>query len=230
MRGIIDSTVFHKTQKLSVCTTCLQIQLFVTLDARVCFPPIAAVPARNTLSHKLGIDWHNTDVPAILELIRELADYEHELSSVEATEEKLLCTIAFAPSSSTSTVPAADETESTSSNKPARCLILLSPQGIPAGIALYFYNYSTWRARPGIYLEDLYVKQSERKKGYGKRLLVELAKEVVALKGGRLEWSVLKWNEPSIKFYESIGANMMSEWVGMRVDGEGLNKLAALLD
>lgn len=108
--------------------------------------------------------------------------------------------------------------------------MLVTPEGTIAGIALYFYNYSTWRARAGIYLEDLYVKQTERKKGYGKLLLVELAKEVVAMEGGRLEWSVLKWNEPSIKFYESIGAKMMSEWVGMRVDGEGLTKLAGLLD
>lgn len=97
-------------------------------------------------------------------------------------------------------------------------------------MSLYFYNYSTWRARPGIYLEDLYVRPSERKKGYGKRLLVELAKEVVAMDGGRLEWSVLKWNEPSIRFYESIGAKPMNEWVGMRVDGDALPKLAGLLD
>ncbi|KAK3323109.1 N-acetyltransferase-like protein [Cercophora scortea] len=167
------------------------------------------------------------DVPAILSLIRELADYEHALSSVEATEAKLLSTIAFAPSSSSST----DASELTSPTKPARCLVLTSPDdGAVVGIALYFYNYSTWRARPGIYLEDLYVKQSERKKGYGKRLLVELAKEVVAMQGGRLEWAVLKWNEPSIKFYESIGAQMMNEWVGMRVDGDGLTKLAGLLD
>jgi ribosomal protein S18 acetylase RimI-like enzyme len=76
----------------------------------------------------------------------------------------------------------------------------------------------------------LYVKQTERKNGYGKRLLVELAKEVVAMRGGRLEWCVLKWNEPSIKFYESIGAKQMSDWVGMRVDGEGLNKLATMLE
>jgi len=121
-------------------------------------------------------------------------------------------------------------TEATSPSKPARCLVLVTPEGTIAGIALYFYNYSTWRARAGIYLEDLYVKQTERKKGYGKLLLAELAKEVVAMEGGRLEWSVLKWNEPSIKFYESIGAKMMSEWVGMRVDGEGLTKLAGLLD
>jgi GNAT superfamily N-acetyltransferase len=97
-------------------------------------------------------------------------------------------------------------------------------------MALYFYNYSTWRAKPGIYLEDLFVRPEHRKKGYGKRLLVELAKEVVAMDGGRLEWSVLKWNEPSIKFYESIGANAMNDWVGMRVDGPGLDKLAHLLD
>ncbi|KAK3389764.1 acyl-CoA N-acyltransferase [Podospora didyma] len=174
------------------------------------------------------------DIPAILELIRELADYEHELHSVEATEAKLLATIAFAPStsssSSTTDTSGLPQTEPISPTKPARCLILHTPAGEPAGIALYFYNYSTWRARAGIYLEDLYVKQSERKNGYGKRLLVELAKELVAMKGGRLEWSVLKWNEPSIKFYESIGAKMMSEWVGMRVDGEGLEKLAKLLD
>ncbi|OIW32312.1 acyl-CoA N-acyltransferase [Coniochaeta ligniaria NRRL 30616] len=174
------------------------------------------------------------DVPAILQLIRELADYEHELNSVEATEEKLLATIAFAPSPDHAATPETaptSKTEPISASRPARCLILFDGiTGEPAGIALYFYNYSTWRARPGIYLEDLFVRDTQRKKGYGKRLLVELAKEVVAMQGGRLEWSVLKWNEPSIRFYESIGANMMSEWVGMRVDGDGLTKLAGLLD
>ncbi|KAI1801800.1 N-acetyltransferase [Daldinia bambusicola] len=169
------------------------------------------------------------DVPTILELIRELADYEHELDSVEATEATLLSTIAFAPDNveSTSTAP---NTEPTSSSKPARCLLLFNEEDKPAGMALYFYNYSTWRAKPGIYLEDLFVRPTERKKGYGKRLLVELAKEVVATNGGRLEWSVLKWNEPSIQFYESIGAKKMDDWVGMRVDREGLTKLAGLLD
>ncbi|EON99403.1 putative n-acetyltransferase ats1 protein [Phaeoacremonium minimum UCRPA7] len=178
------------------------------------------------------------DVPAILQLIRELADYEHEIDSVEATEEKLISTIAFAPSSSSSssgssgTGPAGlPVTEPTSPQKPARCLLVISPAtGAPVGMALYFYNYSTWRARPGIYLEDLFVQPSQRKKGYGKLLLVQLAKEVIAMDGGRLEWAVLKWNEPSIKFYESIGAQMMSEWVGMRVDREGLVKLSKLLD
>ena len=93
-------------------------------------------------------------------------------------------------------------------------------------MALYFYNYSTWRAQAGIYLEDLYVRQSERKRGYGSLLLRALAKEVVAMDGGRLDWVVLKWNEPSIQFYESIGAKRMDDWVGMRVDREALVKLA----
>ncbi|RYP78819.1 hypothetical protein DL769_003114 [Monosporascus sp. CRB-8-3] len=169
------------------------------------------------------------DVPIILELIRALADYEHELDAVEATSETLSATIAFAPSGVTSTATSPD-TEPTSPTRPARCLLLFNERGEPAGMALYFYNYSTWRARHGIYLEDLFVRPSERKKGYGKRLLVELAREVEASGGGRLEWSVLKWNEPSIKFYEAIGAKKMDEWVGMRVEREGLTKLAGLLD
>ncbi|OTB10724.1 hypothetical protein K445DRAFT_341121 [Daldinia sp. EC12] len=169
------------------------------------------------------------DVPAILQQIRELADYEHELDSVEATEDTLLATIAFAPDNVESTTTAPN-TEPTSPSRPARCLILFNEEDKPAGMALYFYNYSTWRSKPGIYLEDLFVRPTDRKKGYGKRLLVELAKEVVATNGGRLEWSVLKWNEPSIQFYESIGAKKMDDWVGMRVDREGLTKLAGLLD
>ncbi len=168
-------------------------------------------------------------MPTIIELIRELADYEHELDAVEATEATLLATIAFAHDGVES-ISTAPNTEPTSPSRPARCLLLFNEEGKPAGMALYFYNYSTWRAKAGIYLEDLFVRPTERKKGYGKRLLVELAKEVVATNGGRLEWSVLKWNEPSIKFYESIGAQMMNEWVGMRVDRERLTKLASLLD
>ncbi|KAI1183357.1 acetyltransferase [Nemania serpens] len=169
------------------------------------------------------------DIPAILQMIRELADYEHELDAVQATEASLGATIAFAPDNveSTSTAP---NTEPITATRPSRCLLLFNEKDEPAGMALYFYNYSTWRAKAGIYLEDLVVRATERKKGYGKRLLVELAKEVVAMDGGRLDWSVLKWNEPSIKFYESIGANAMNEWVGMRVDGESLTKLASLLD
>ncbi|KAK1758758.1 putative acetyltransferase NATA1-like protein [Echria macrotheca] len=172
-----------------------------------------------------------SDVPAILALIVELATYEKEPQSVEATEEKLLATIAFAPDAAPSSPDqnGLPVTEPISPSRPARCLIL-EAHGRVVGIALYFYNYSTWRARPGIYLEDLIVTESERGKGHGKRLLVELAKEVVKMGGGRLEWSVLNWNEPSIKFYRSIGAKSLDEWIGMRVDGDALPKLASLLD
>lgn len=170
------------------------------------------------------------DIPVILDLIQALADYERESDAVLATLETLESTIALAPSGSASASSSTPNTEPTSPSKPARCLLLENEQGVTVGMALYFYNYSTWRAKPGIYLEDLFVQPSERGKGYGKQLLVELAKEVVAMEGGRLEWSVLKWNEPSIKFYESIGAVAMNEWVGMRVTGDGLTKLAGLLD
>lgn len=174
-------------------------------------------------------------MPAILDLIRELADYEHELSSVQATPETLLATIAFSSSPKPlgpgpQSLP---ETEPTSPARPARCILIFpsdrpSENETPVGMALYFYNYSTWRARPGIYLEDLFVRKDARGNGYGQALLQQLARETVAMGGGRLEWAVLKWNEPSIKFYESqaVGATMMSEWVGMRVDGEKLIKLA----
>lgn len=94
-------------------------------------------------------------------------------------------------------------------------------------MALYFYNYSTWRSAPGIYLEDLYVQPAHRGKGYGLRLFRWLANEVVTIGGKRLEWSVLKWNEPSIKFYKALGAKEMVEWEKMMLDGEELDTLAA---
>ena len=96
-------------------------------------------------------------------------------------------------------------------------------------MALYFTNYSTWRAAPGIYLEDLFVRPEYRGKGYGKSLLRELAKETKRIGGERLEWSVLKWNEPSIKFYKGIGAQQMDEWVGMRVDDEALVQMTGMV-
>ncbi|KAH8632013.1 acetyltransferase [Alternaria alternata] len=95
-------------------------------------------------------------------------------------------------------------------------------------MALYFYNYSTWTGVPGIYLEDLFVKENYRKKGYGKRLLKELAGEVLKVGGKRLEWSCLTWNEPSLQFYQSeaVGAQTKDAWVGLRVEGDALGKLA----
>ncbi|KAG5927313.1 hypothetical protein E4U42_002372 [Claviceps africana] len=171
------------------------------------------------------------DAPVILDLIRGLALYEKEPDAVEATVETLLNTIAFAPDSPDSAAHAAvPDTEPITPHRPSRCLLAFDSSGRAVGMALYFYNYSTWRAKPGIYLEDLFVQPEDRGKGYGKRLLVELARQVVAMDGGRLDWAVLKWNEPSIRFYESIGATTLHEWVGMRVEGPGLDKLARLVD
>lgn len=157
------------------------------------------------------------DMHHILNLIKELAIYEKELQSVEATEEKLLTTLGF---NSQQPGPAY-----------AKALLLFSrdDEASPAGIALYFHNYSTWRAAPGIWLEDLFVREKYRGRGYGTALITALAREVERINGGRLEWSVLKWNTPSINFYESenIGAKCMSEWQTMRVDGDQLKKLAS---
>lgn len=163
-------------------------------------------------------------MPIILQLIRELAAYEKALHEVHATEASLLATLSFASSESSSTAP-----PTTTSARPATTLLLFTPAGTPAGMALYFHNYSTWRSSPGIYLEDLFVRESERGKGYGTMLLAQLAKLVLDMEGGRLEWSVLKWNKPSIDFYvsEGIGAQRMEDWVGMRVEGKaGLERLA----
>lgn len=97
-------------------------------------------------------------------------------------------------------------------------------------MALYFTSYSTWRAAPGIFLEDLFIRPEFRGRGYGTALLRALAKETLRIGGERLEWNVLKWNEPSLRFYEGsgIGAERLEEWVGMRVDGERLGRLAGV--
>lgn len=152
-------------------------------------------------------------MPVILQLIHELAAYEKASHEVLATNETLTATLSFPGS------PSPDY---------AHTLLIIDPDGTVAGMALYFTNYSTWRAAPGIYLEDLFIRPGYRKRGYGKRLLGELAKEVVRIGGKRLEWSVLKWNEPSIKFYEGLGAKTMDEWTGMRVDGEALERMSEM--
>jgi len=151
-----------------------------------------------------------SDVQVILEMIKELALYEKEPDKVLATQESLHDTLGFKEGS----------------RRYANTLLLYEDDK-PAGMALYFNSYSTWRAKPGIYLEDLFVRPQFRGKGYGTTLLATLAKEVLDIDGARLEWSVLKWNEPSIKFYEGIGAtNLGIEWQQMRVDGDALKNLA----
>ncbi|KAI9807417.1 MAG: hypothetical protein M1833_000162 [Piccolia ochrophora] len=127
------------------------------------------------------------DVPHIHSLIHLLAAYEHATSSVVATPASLTNTLSFPPFPSPGY---------------ARCMLLFAPSDAaqPAGMALYFFNYSTWRGAPGVYVEDLFVREEYRGRGYGGRLLAEMARVVKGVGGGRLEWSVLKWNEPSIRF------------------------------
>ena len=146
------------------------------------------------------------DVPLILDLIRQLADYERMSDQVVATEAGLRETLFGArPSAEVIVARAGDE---------------------PAGFALFFHNYSTFLGKPGLYLEDLFVVPKFRGRGYGKALLVRLAQIAVERDCGRFEWSVLDWNEPAIGFYKKLGATPMNEWTIFRVTGDALHKLA----
>ncbi len=146
------------------------------------------------------------DIPLILQFIKELAEYERLSHVVVATEELLM--------------------ESLFGNGRHAEVILAYFDGQAAGFALYFYNFSTFLGRPGIYLEDLYVKPKFRRNSIGKVLLQALAKLAVEQKCGRLEWSVLDWNRPAIDFYKSLGAVPMDEWTVFRLTGENLKRLA----
>jgi GNAT superfamily N-acetyltransferase len=149
------------------------------------------------------------DVPVILQLIRELAEFERLLHEVTATEAQLHEQL-FGP-------------------KPKAEVIMgrLEPGGEVAGFALYFHNFSTFLAKPGIYLEDLYVRQQYRGRGYGEQLLRHLAGIALERNCGRLEWSVLDWNQRAIDFYKSLGAAPMHEWTIYRVTGSALQKLGS---
>lgn len=145
------------------------------------------------------------DAALILRFIRELAIYERAEDQVVATEDDIRESLFRAGS--------------------ARALIC-SVDGEPAGFAVYFFNYSTWQGRKGLYLEDLYVTPAHRKAGAGKALLQHLARIAVAEGCGRFEWSVLDWNEPALEFYRSIGAWPMEEWVKHRLAGPALAEFA----
>lgn len=145
-------------------------------------------------------------VPLILELIRALAEYEKLLHECHATEDALA--------------------EHLFGARPYAEALIAETDGKPAGFALYFHNYSTFLAKPGIYLEDLFVRPEQRGKGIGKALLVRLAQLAVERDCGRLEWAVLNWNEPAIRFYKSLGAKPMDEWTVNRVTGAALDTLA----
>jgi len=160
------------------------------------------VPAGGALIRPASPD----DVPRILELIRELADYERSLDEVKATEEGLRAALFAA--------------------RPAVFAHVAELDGEVVGFALWFLNFSTWLGQHGIYLEDLYVTPAMRGSGIGKAMLAELA-AICERKGyGRLEWWVLDWNEPAIGFYRSIGAEPMSEWTVQRLSGPRLADLA----
>jgi GNAT superfamily N-acetyltransferase len=147
------------------------------------------------------------DIPLILTLIRALAVYERLEHKVVATEEVLRESLFGA-------------------RRYAEALIA-EEDGTPAGFALFFHNFSTFIGRPGIYLEDLFVNPEARGRGYGKALLVRLAAIAKERKCGRLEWSVLDWNEPSINFYKALGAIPLDDWTMFRVTGDALDALAA---
>lgn len=148
------------------------------------------------------------DAGTIVQLIRDLAEYEKEPQSAVATE--------------------ADILRDGFGERPFFRVVLAEWDGEVAGFAFYFFNYSTWQGRPGLYLEDLFVRPAYRGKGIGKALLVHLAGIALRENCGRFVWQVLDWNEPAIGFYESLGAQVMREWLTMRVEGEALDDLAKL--
>ena len=157
-------------------------------------PVIALRPARSD------------DVPAILALIRALAEYERLAHEVEADEDALAATLF--------------------GERPAAEVVMAEVDGATAGFALFFHNYSTFLARPGLYLEDLFVQPEHRGLGVGRRLMAALARIAVARGCGRFEWSVLDWNAPAIGFYRRLGAIGMEGWTVQRVSGEALQRLA----
>jgi GNAT superfamily N-acetyltransferase len=146
------------------------------------------------------------DVPIILSLIRELAEYERAPDAVVATEAGLR-EVLFGPKRSAE-------------------VLLARANGEPVGFAVFFHNFSTWLGRPGLYLEDLFVRPADRGKGYGRALLGRLAQIAKERGCGRMEWAVLDWNEPAIQFYRKLGAEPMSEWTVFRLTKEGIARLA----
>jgi len=146
------------------------------------------------------------DVPIILELIRALATYERAPNEVTATADGL--------------------NEVLFGEKPAAEVLLAFENETAVGFAVFFHNFSTWLGRPGLYLEDLFVRPEDRGKGFGRALLIHLAKIARDRGCGRMEWAVLDWNEPAIQFYRKLGAKSMDEWTVFRLKRDGIAKLA----
>jgi GNAT superfamily N-acetyltransferase len=146
------------------------------------------------------------DIPQILVFIRALAAYEREPDAVTATEAGLLRD-GFGPN-------------------PFYSCLMAEQEGRPAGFALYFFNYSTWMGRPGIYLEDIFVEPEFRGLGIGRALLKQVAAIAVEKNCRRLQWEVLDWNTPAIEFYRAMGAEFLDEWRNVRISDEALERLA----
>src|SRR4051794_7359738 len=147
------------------------------------------------------------DIPLILQLIRDLATYERAPNDVVTTEDGLQ-DVLFG-------------------EKPSAEVRLAFEAETAVGFAVFFQNFSTWLGRPGLYLEDLFVRPEHRGKGYGRALLVDLAKIARDRDCGRMEWAVLDWNEPAIQFYRKLGAQPMNEWTVFRLTGDGIANLAS---
>ena len=146
------------------------------------------------------------DIPTILHLIRELAAYERAPDEAVATEEGLR--------------------EVLFGERPAAEVLIAWEGEMAVGFAVFFHNFSTWLGRPGLYLEDLFVRPEDRGKGYGRALLVRLAQIAQERGCGRMEWAVLDWNESAIKFYRKLGAAPMEEWTVFRLTSDGIASLA----
>lgn len=147
------------------------------------------------------------DVPLILEFIRLLAEYEREPQAAIATAADLL-------------------RDGFETSQPKFRVVLAEWDGAPAGFAFYFFNYSTWMGKPGLYLEDLFVKIEFRGKGIGKALMQHLAKIALAENCYGMRWQVLDWNTPAIDFYDSLGGKLLKEWITVRVMGDDLRRMA----
>jgi GNAT superfamily N-acetyltransferase len=146
------------------------------------------------------------DVPLILSFVRELAEYERLSQSVTATEDDLR--------------------EALFGERPVAFAVIGYYEDEPVSFALFFHNFSTFIARPGLYLEDLYVRPHVRGRGFGRAMLVYLAQVARERRCGRMEWAVLNWNEPAIRFYKSLGARPLDDWIVFRLHEEALDKLA----
>jgi GNAT superfamily N-acetyltransferase len=171
------------------------------MRVRAAYTP--AMPAGPPISTRPATE---ADVPLILTFIRALAEYEREPNAVLATEEGLRRWLF--------------------GERPAAEVVFASIEGVDVGFALFFQTFSTWLGRPGIWLEDLFVLPEQRGHGAGRALLAHLARLALERGCGRLEWSVLDWNEPSIAFYKRLGARPMDGWTIFRLEGDAISRPA----